>query len=95
LTNVNSAAAIVVTLNSHPHQEDDMAAKTKPGKVRGAGHKSAAEQSGKRARTAAPGAGARENIFQVPDDGDDDIACRCIVQDAEGRSLPLYYDDFN
>jgi hypothetical protein len=31
----------------------------------------------------------------VPDERDDEIDCQRIVQGDGGRSLPLYYDDYN
>jgi hypothetical protein len=40
---------------------------------------------------------AWEQAAQVPDDDerDDEIDCQRIVQGDGGRSLPLYYDDYN
>jgi hypothetical protein len=88
LTIVNRAAAIVVTLNSKPKQEDAMAAKSKSGKVRGVARRIAAKPPARQARLVTPGA-AWEQIGQVPDERDDEFDCERIVQGEDGRSLPL------
>jgi hypothetical protein len=95
LTIINRAAAIVVTLDSEPKQEDAMAAKSKSGKVRGVARTIAAKPPARQTRTVAPGAGAWEQIGQAPDDRDDEFDCERIVQGEGGRSLPLYSDDYN
>ena len=70
-----------------------MGAKSKSGKVRGAARKVAAKAPGRRG--AAQGFDAWEQAAQVPDERDDEIDCQRIVQGDSGRSLPLYYDDYN
>jgi hypothetical protein len=72
-----------------------MAAKSKPGKVRRAAHGPAAKPPGRRGRGTAHGSDAWEQTAQVPEDRDDEIDCQRIVQGDGGRSLPLYYDDYN
>ncbi|HEY5290886.1 MAG TPA: hypothetical protein VIJ43_01080 [Burkholderiales bacterium] len=72
-----------------------MGAKSKSGKVRSAAHKRAAKPPARRGRGTAQGVDAWEQTAQVPDDRDDEIDCQRIVQGDGGRSLPLYYDDYN
>jgi hypothetical protein len=36
-----------------------------------------------------------EQTAQVPDERDDEIVYQRIIQGDDGRSLPLYYDDYN
>jgi len=72
-----------------------MGAKSKSGKVRSAAHKLAVKPSGRRGRRTAQGSDAWEQTAQVPDERYDEIDCQRIVQGDEGRSLPLYYDDYN
>jgi len=72
-----------------------MAAKSKSGRVRGTAHKLAAEPPGGRGRSTPRAADAWEQTAQVPDERYDEIDCQRIVQGEEGRSLPLYYDDYN
>jgi len=72
-----------------------MAAKSKSGKVRGVARRIAAKPPGRQARTVTPEVRAWEQIGQVPDDRDDEFDCERIVQAEDGRSLPLYYDDYN
>ncbi len=72
-----------------------MGAKSKCGKVRGGARKHAAKAPVRRGRRAVTPAEAWEQTAQVPDERDDELDCRRIVQGDEGRSLPLYYDDYN
>lgn len=72
-----------------------MSSKSKSGKVRSAARERAAEPSGRRRRGAATAAEGWEQTAQVPDERDDEIDCLRIVQGDGGRSLPLYYDDYN
>jgi len=72
-----------------------MAAKSKSGRVRGTAHTPAAKTPGGRGRSTPRGADAWEQTAQVPDERYDEIDCQRIVQGEEGRSLPLYYDDYN
>lgn len=95
LTNINSAAAIVVTMKFIPQQEDAMSAKSKSGKVRGAARKRAAKPPAGPGRGAVTASEAWEQTAQVPDERDGEIDCQRIVQGDPGRSLPLYYDDYN
>ncbi|MGP1679064.1 MAG: hypothetical protein ACTS6J_18145 [Burkholderiales bacterium] len=95
MTNINSAAAIADTMKFNPQQEDAMGAKPKSGKVRGAARKRAAKSPGSRGRRAVTAPEAWEQTAQVPDERDDEIDCQRIVQGDDGRSRPLYYDDYN
>jgi len=70
-----------------------MGAKSKSGKVHGAARKRAAKAPARRGTAIAPE--TWEQTAQVPDERDDEIDCQRIVQDDGGRSLPLYYDDYN
>ena len=72
-----------------------MGAKSKSGKVRGAARKHAAKAPVRRGRRAATAAEAWEQTAQVPDERNDELDCQRIVQGDGGRSLPLYYDDYN
>jgi len=72
-----------------------MGAKSKSDKVRRVAHKPAAKAPGKRGRGSAAAPDAWEQTAQVPDERDDDIDCQRIVQGDGGRSVPLYYDDYN
>jgi len=72
-----------------------MGAKSKSGKVRKVAHKLAVKPPGRRGRGIAQGYDAWEQTAQVPDERDDEIDCQRIVQGEDGRSLPLYYDDYN
>lgn len=71
-----------------------MAAKSKSGKVRGAG-RNLTVPSGRRGRGTTRGYDAWDQTAQVPEQRDAEIDCQRIVQSDGGRSLPLYYDDFN
>lgn len=71
-----------------------MGARSKYGKVRGAASKRATRPAGGREHGTFLGSEAWEQTAQVPDECDDEIDCQRIVQ-GEGRSLPLYYDDYN
>jgi hypothetical protein len=72
-----------------------MDAKSKSGKIRGAAHKLPAKPPGRRGRGTALGSDAWEQTAQVPDERYDEIDCQRIVRGDGGRSLPLYYDDYN
>lgn len=72
-----------------------MAAQSKSGRVRRTAYKLAAKPPGARGRGTPRGADAWEQTAQVPDERYDEIDCQRIVQGEEGRSLPLYYDDYN
>jgi len=72
-----------------------MAAKSKSVKARGVARRIAAKPPARQARMATPGAGAWEQTGQAPDERDDEFDCERIVQGEDGRSLPLYYDDYN
>ena len=95
MTIVNKAASIDVRLNPYPQQEGAMGAKSKSRRVRGAARKPAAKPPGKRRCGTAPGPDAWEQTAQAPDGRDDEIDCQRIVQGDDGRSPPLYYDDYN
>ena len=95
LTNINRVAAIAARMKLNPQQEDAMGAKSKSGKVHGAARRHAAKPPVRRGRTAATAAEAWEQTAQVPEERDDELDCQRIVQGDEGRSLPLYYDDYN
>lgn len=71
-----------------------MGAKSKSGKRRGAPQKLAAKPPARRGRGTAQGSDPWEQTAQVPDEVYDEIDCQRIVQ-GDGRSLPLYYDDYN
>ncbi len=43
----------------------------------------------------APAPEVWEQIAEPPDEYDDGIDCQRIVQGNGGRSLPLYFDDYN
>ena len=72
-----------------------MSAKSKSGKVRSAARERAAKPPGRRGRGAAAASEGWAQTAQVPDERDDVIDCLRIVQGDGGRSLPLYYDDYN
>ena len=78
-----------------PRQENAMGAKSKSGKVRGAARKRVAKPPLGQGRRPATAPEAWEQTAQVPDERDDEIDCQRIVQGDGGRSLPLYYDDYN
>ena len=82
-------------MNFKPKQEDAMGASSKSGKARGAAHKRAAKAPGRRGRGMAQASDAWEQTAQVPDERDDEIDCQRIVQGNGGRSLPLYYDEYD
>ena len=93
MTNVNRAAAIVITMKSKLNQEDAMSSQSKSATVRGAAHKRTAIAFGRRARSVATASEVWEP--QAPDERDDEIDCQRIVQGDGARSLPQYYDDCN
>lgn len=95
MTNINSAAAIAVTMKFNPQQEDAMGAKSKSGKVRSAARKTAAKPPGRRGRRAVTALDAWEQTAQVPDEREGEIDCQRIVQGDGGRSPSRYYDDYN
>jgi hypothetical protein len=70
-----------------------MGAKSKSGKVHGTARRRAAKAPARRGTASAPE--AWEQTAQVPDERDDEIDCQRIVEGDGGRSLPLYYDDYN
>lgn len=72
-----------------------MGAKSKSGIVRGAAHNLAARPPVRRAGRTAERSDAWEQTAQVPDERDDEIDCQRIVQGDGGRSLPLYFDEYN
>lgn len=72
-----------------------MAAKLKSAKVRGAARKRAARPPVRRGSRPAAAPEAWEQTAQVPDERDAELDCQRIVQGEDGRSLPLYYDDYN
>lgn len=72
-----------------------MSSESKSGKVSSAAHKRAAKLPGRRGHGAATGPEGWEQTAQVPDERVDEIDCQRIVQGDGGRSLPLYYDDYN
>ena len=72
-----------------------MSSKSKSGKVRSAARKRTAEAPGRRGRGAAMAPEGWEQTAQVPDERDDEIVYQRIIQGDDGRSLPLYYDDYN
>lgn len=95
LTNINRLAAIVVTLKSDPQQEDAMSSKSKSGKAGSAACRRAAKPPGRPGRRAATAPRGWDQTAQVTGERDDEIDCRRVVQGDGGRSLPLYYDDYN
>lgn len=94
LTIINDASTIFVRLNSYTKQEDAMAAESKSGKVRSTARSCAVKQPGRPGR-AARSPEAWEQTALVPDQRYDEIDCQRIVQGDGGRSLPVYYDDYN
>lgn len=82
-------------MKSKPYQEDAMSSKSKSATVRGAARTLAAKPRVGRARKAAPAPEVWEQTAEAPDEYDDEIDCQRIVQGDGGRSLPLYFDDYN
>ena len=72
-----------------------MGAKSKSGKIRGAARKPAARPSSGRGPGTARAPDTWEQTAEMPDERYDEIDCQRIVQGDDGRSLPLYYDDYN
>ncbi len=72
-----------------------MVAKSKSAKVRVAARKRASPPSVRRGSTPATVPEAWEQTAQVPEDRNAELDCQRIVQGDGGRSLPLYYDDYN
>lgn len=68
-----------------------MVAKSKSGKPRALARKRAAGAAARRSGNPE----AWEQTAQIPDERYDEIDCQRIVQGEGGRSLPLYYDDYN
>lgn len=95
LTNINSAAAIAVTIKLNSQQERAMAAKSKSARARGAARKPAAQLPARRLRRPDTAPEAWEQTAQVPDERDAEFDCQRIVQGDGGRSIPPYYDDYN
>jgi hypothetical protein len=81
-------------MTCNPQPEDAMGAKSKSGKIRGAARLAAARSPARRERVTPQRGDAWEQTAQTPDERYDEIDCQRIVQ-GEGRSLPLYYDDYN
>ena len=71
-----------------------MGAKSKSGKTRGASPKLAAGTPFRRSQTAKQ-RDAWEHGAREPEGFDFEIDCQRIVQGEAGRSLPLYYDEYN
>jgi len=69
-----------------------MGARAKSGKFRGAAQQPASKPPVRKGRNTAQGFDSWEP--QLPDEGYDELECQRIVL-GEGRSLPLYYDDYN
>ena len=72
-----------------------MVAKSKSAKVRVAAPKRASPPSVRCGSAPATAPEAWEQTAQVPEDRDAELDCQRIVQGDGGRSLPLYYDDYN
>lgn len=72
-----------------------MGAQSKSAKARSPARKHAVKPPSRRGRRAMTAPEAWEQTAQVPDDRDGEIDCQRIVQDDGGRTLPLYYDDYN
>lgn len=72
-----------------------MGAKSKSARICGAARKRAAKPPGRPGQRTARASDAWEQTAQVPDERVDEIDCQRIIQGDGGRSLPLYYDDYN
>ena len=72
-----------------------MGARSKSGKIHGAARKSAATPQSRQGRGTVRDRDAWEQTAQVPEERYDEIDGQRIVQDDSGRTLPLYYDDYN
>lgn len=70
-----------------------MGAKSKSANIRSAAGKRAAKAPAR--RRAASALDRWEQSAQVPDERIDEIDCQRMVQNEGGRSLPLFYDDYN
>lgn len=70
-----------------------MDAKSKLGKLSSAARNSVTKPSGGRGRRAATTTDAW--LPPVPEERDDEIDCRHIVEAYGGRSLPPYFDEYN
>ena len=95
LTNINRAGAIAASMNFNPEQENAMGAKSKAGKVRGTVLKHAVKAPGRRGRKHKTVPESWEQTAEIPEERDAEIDCQRIVTADGGRSLPLYYDDYN
>jgi hypothetical protein len=95
LTNVNSAAAIAARIKTNSQQEGAMASKSKSERLRGTARKRAAQPPVRQGRRPSTAPEAWEQSAQVPDERDAELDFQRIVQGDGGRSLPLYYDDYN
>jgi hypothetical protein len=82
-------------MNFNPQQEDAMQAKSKSGKAGGAARGPAAKPEARRGRGMIQRYDAWEQIAQIPDDRDDEIDYRRIVQGESGRTLPVDDGDCN
>lgn len=73
-----------------------MRSKSKPVIVGSAARKRAAKPPRGRARRVGRITEARVQTAQAPEERDDDIACeRIVILPGDGRSPPLYYDEYN
>lgn len=72
-----------------------MSSKSKSARVRSAARTLAARPRGRAARKTAPVPDVWEQPAEAPDEWDDEFDCQRIVQGDGGRSLPLYFDDYN
>ena len=72
-----------------------MSSKSRSTMVGSAVRKRTEKAPGRRSREAATASDAWEQSTQVPDERVDEIDCQRIVQGNGGRSLPLYYDEYN
>ena len=72
-----------------------MSSRSKSGKVRSAARACAAKPPGRQGRAARIAPVAWEQIALGSEEREEAIDCLRIVQGDSGRSLPLYYDDYN
>ena len=72
-----------------------MGAKSKSGNIRGVARKGAAKAQRRRGRVVLRDRDSWEQAVRTPEEIDDEIDCQRIVQGESGRSLPVYYDEYN
>ena len=73
-----------------------MGSKSKSAKLSNAARTRAVKSPGRRERGAVTDPAERwGQIVEILDECDDEIDCQRIVQGNGGRSLPLYYDEYN